>query len=105
MNSSQPEHEVNISKSPATVNRRFDPFNYNPVETADTDDPVLMGIMAEILSEELAGDEIKVPFLEFPTKEQVGSPRRNKFWKDLERAINPNLFTGEISPVTENSAE
>ena len=77
----------------------------NPIETADADEPVLMGIMAEILSEELAGDEVTVHFLEFPTKEQVGSPKRKKFWEDLERAVNPNLFAGEDVPPTEQSGD
>ena len=77
----------------------------NPIETADADEPVLMGIMAEILSEELAGDEVTVPFLEFPTKEQVGSPKRKKFWEDLERAVNPNLFAGEDAPPAEQPGE
>ncbi len=77
----------------------------NPLEDADPGDPVLMGIMAEILSEELLADGITVPFLEFPTKETVGSPKRNQFWKDLERAVSPSLFTDKISPTAEDSAE
>ena len=67
----------------------------NPLEDADPNDPVLMGIMAEILSEELSADGITVPFLEFPTKEPVGSPKRKQFWNDLEQAVNPHLFTNE----------
>jgi len=67
----------------------------NPLEEADPSDPVLMGIMAEILSEELSADGITVPFLEFPTKEPVGSPKRKQFWNDLEQAVNPHLFTNE----------
>jgi len=67
----------------------------NPLEDADPNDPVLMGIMAEILSEELLADGITVPFLEFPTKEPVGSPKRKQFWNDLEQAVNPHLFTNE----------
>ncbi len=69
----------------------------NPLEDADPSDPVLMGIMAEILSEELLADGVTVPFLEFPTKEPVGSPKRKQFWNDLEKAVNPHLFENEAS--------
>lgn len=69
----------------------------NPLEDADPSDPVLMGIMAEILSEELLANGVTVPFLEFPTKEPVGSPKRKQFWNDLEKAVNPHLFENEAS--------
>jgi len=64
----------------------------NPVEEPDSDDPLLMGIMAEILAEELAEEKIMVPFLEFPTQEPAGSPKRAAFWADLKRAVEPHLF-------------
>ena len=64
----------------------------NPVEEPDSDDPLLMGIMAEILAEELAEEKIMVPFLEFPTQEPPGSPKRAAFWSDLKRAVEPHLF-------------
>ena len=67
----------------------------NLVETSDPDDPVLMGIMAEILSEEMAEAKVTVPFLEFPTQEEVGSPKRNKFWEDLKRAVQPEMYAYE----------
>jgi predicted secreted protein len=68
----------------------------NPVDTPGPDDPVLMGIMAEILSEELAEDDIRVPFLEFPTKETPESPKRKQFWKDLKRAVEPEMYAHEV---------
>lgn len=74
---------------------RYQTESPNPVENPDPDDPVLMGIMAEILSEELAKENVKVPFLEFPTQEPVGSPKRKRFWDELERAVEPRLFTVE----------
>ncbi|MBN2283516.1 MAG: hypothetical protein JXO48_06465 [Deltaproteobacteria bacterium] len=76
-----------------------------PADNPDPDDPVLMGIMAEILSEELAQDSVMVPFLEFPTLEPVGSPKRNRFWEDLQRAVEPRMFMEEGSadvPVMED---
>jgi predicted secreted protein len=65
------------------------------VENPDADDPVLMGIMAEILSEELAQENLRVPFLEFPTQEPPESEKRQKFWEDLKRAIEPRSFDKE----------
>ena len=59
----------------------------NPVDHPDPNDPVLKGIMAEILSEELAKENINVPFLEFPTKSQLDSRERKHFWEDLKNAI------------------
>jgi predicted secreted protein len=59
----------------------------NPVDNPEPHDPVLMGIMAEILSEEFGAGKINVPFLEFPTKSQPDSRERKKFWVDLENAI------------------
>jgi hypothetical protein len=58
-----------------------------PVENPDPDDPVLMGIMAEILSEELAQENLQVPFLEFPTQEPSESEKRIKLWEDLKRSV------------------
>jgi predicted secreted protein len=52
-------------------------------------EPALLGIMAEILSEELAKDGIETPFLEFPALSQPGSEKRGQFWKDLEAALEP----------------
>ena len=61
-------------------------------ENPDPDDPVLMGIMAEILSEELAEENLQVPFLEFPTQEPPESEKRLKFWEDLKRSVEPRAF-------------
>lgn len=51
------------------------------------DEPALMGIMAEILSEELAKDNIHVPFLEFPALSEPASEKRVRFWEDLETSL------------------
>ena len=64
----------------------------NPVDNAEPGEPELKGIMAEILSEELSKYEIDVPFLEFPTKSEVGSEKREKFWEDLTRTTEPYLY-------------
>lgn len=61
----------------------------NPVDAPGPDDPVLMGIMAEIIAEELAKDGVKVPFLEFPALSPIESPQRRKFWDDLHAIIEP----------------
>jgi len=63
-----------------------------PAENPDPEDPVLMGIMAEILSEELAEENIQAPFLEFPTQEPPESEKRLKFWEDLKRSVEPRAF-------------
>jgi len=61
-----------------------------PVESPLPDDPVLMGIMAEILSEEFNRMGINVPFLEFPAKSEAHDERRRKFWCDLKTLVQPN---------------
>lgn len=73
---------------------RYQTESPNPVENPGPDDPVLMGIMAEILMGELGKESDGVPFLEFPTLDAADSPKRKKFWDDLERAVNPDLFGG-----------
>jgi predicted secreted protein len=72
-----------------------------PIETPGPDEPILMGIMAEILSEELSQENVKVPFLEFPTKEPPGSEKRERFWEDLRRAVEPRAFS-QIEEDQEN---
>jgi len=64
----------------------------NPVDNPDPDEPVLKGIMAEILSEEMAEHKIDVPFLEFPAKSEPASEKRKKFWEDLKREIEPQFY-------------
>jgi predicted secreted protein len=57
------------------------------INKPETSDPVLAGVMAEILSDELAKENVKVPFLEFPALEQADSPKLKKFWDDLANAV------------------
>ena len=66
---------------------RYGTESPNPDEKPAPDDPVLMGIMAEILSEELVQENIRAPFLEFPAQSEVGSEKRTQFWKELEEAV------------------
>ncbi len=66
-----------------------------PVDNPSPDEPVLMGIMAELLSEELVKEGISVPFLEFPTQSESGSEKRNRFWNDLHKAVEPYYFEEE----------
>ena len=67
----------------------------NPIDQPDPKDPVLMGIMAEILTEELAKDNISVPFIEFPAKSSSDSPERKRFWEELHRAMLPQSYPEE----------
>jgi hypothetical protein len=54
---------------------------------------VLKGIMAEILSEEMAAENLEVPFIEFPALSDPNSEKRKKFWGDLQNAVeNRNVF-------------
>ena len=66
-------------------------------------DPVLRGIMAEILEEELTKEGSKVPFLEFPFKSQPDSPRRKAFWEMLRCAVESRLY--EINTPTQEDSE
>jgi predicted secreted protein len=65
----------------------------NPVDQPGPGDPVLMGIMAEILSEEFAAADVHIPFLEFPTKSAPDSQQRKQFWEDLRRVVEPRAFS------------
>ena len=66
----------------------------NPADDAEPDEPVLKGIMAEILAETLAEEGIEAPLLEFPAKSEPDSPKRRQFWEDLERAMRPPDLAG-----------
>jgi predicted secreted protein len=66
---------------------RYQTESPNPVDKPDAGEPVLKGIMAEILEEELSKEGIKVPFLEFPVQSEINSEKRNKFWEDLESVV------------------
>jgi predicted secreted protein len=68
---------------------RYGTESPNPAEQPGKDDPALMGIMAEILSEVLAQENIQVPFLEFPAQSEPASEKRKRFWNDLEEAVAP----------------
>jgi len=70
---------------------RYQTESPNMVDNPDPSDPALAGIMAEILSEELVKENIKVPFLEFPALSPTDSENRKKFWEDLRKAVEPNL--------------
>ncbi len=60
-----------------------------PVDNLDPEDPVLMGIMAEILSEKFNALNLEVPFLELPIQQPAGSEERKRFWFDLKHLVEP----------------
>jgi predicted secreted protein len=66
---------------------RYGTESLSPEEAPGTDSPVLMGIMAEIVAQELGREDLVVPFLEFPALSQPASEKRTRFWEDLEAAI------------------
>lgn len=68
---------------------RYNTESPNPADDPSPDDPVLKGIMVDILSEELAKSGIEVPFLEFPGQAAVDSDERKKFWDDLKKIVEP----------------
>jgi len=72
---------------------RYQTESPNPVHKPDPNEPVLKGIMAEILEEELAKENIKVPFLEFPAQSEPSSEKRKRFWEELAKAVHPAPFT------------
>ena len=68
---------------------RYNTESPNPVDNPKSDEPVLMGIMAEILSEELHKEGVNAPFFELPVKEPPESEKRKKFWSDLIKEVEP----------------
>ncbi len=68
---------------------RYGTESPNVAEEKDKDEPILMGIMAEILSEEFLKQGVEVPFLEFPVKSMDGSKEREDFWAKLHKAVEP----------------
>ncbi len=68
---------------------RYQTESPNPVDAPAGDEPVLMGIMAEILKEDLSSEGILTPFLEFPALEPEGSEKVIAFWKQLEELVEP----------------
>ena len=61
-----------------------------PVDTPSDEEPVLMGIMAEILSEQFHALNMEVPFLELPIQQPPESEQRAKFWFDLKHLVEPH---------------
>jgi hypothetical protein len=66
----------------------------NPVDHPSGDEPLLMGIMAVILAEELAKENIKVPFLEFPVLSPQDSEKRKTFGEDLRKTVELGVAEG-----------
>ncbi len=75
----------------------------NPVDNPSDNDPLLMGIMAEILYEELAKINLKIPFLEFPGKSDSDSAKRKNFWINLRKIVEP--YAEQPSADTDNIDE
>ena len=59
------------------------------MEQPKPNEPVLMGIMAEILSEELNKEGNYAPFLELPAKEPAESAKSKMFWEELIKNVEP----------------
>jgi len=67
----------------------------DPVDHPAPSDPVLAGIMAEILMDEFAKESIQVPFFEFPALSPADSAKRIKFWEDLRNVVEPGFAVGD----------
>ena len=74
---------------------RYQTESPNPIDKPQQNEPVLKGIMAEILSDEFLKEKIEVPFLEFPIQSSPDSEARKKFWEDLHKAVESNLVENE----------
>jgi len=61
----------------------------NSVDNPGADDPVLMGIMAEIIGEELDKAGVKAPFMEFPALSSGDAVKVRAFWDDLDKIAGP----------------
>lgn len=68
----------------------------NPVEDIIEEQSTLLGIMAELLQEELEQFNISIPFFELPIKSVPGSDKRKEFWYDLRKSIE--LKNQTLSP-------
>jgi len=68
---------------------RYNTESPNPVDSPKPNEPVLMGIMAEILSEELHKEGASASFFELPVKSPPDSEKRQKFWQDLIKEVEP----------------
>lgn len=68
---------------------KYQTESINPVDKPDPDEPILKGIMVDILEEEFEKENIHVPFLEFPVQSQPDSEKRKKFWEELKKAVEP----------------
>jgi predicted secreted protein len=66
---------------------RYQTESPNPVEKPALDEPALMGIMAEILTEELESENINIPFLEFPALSPSDTDKVKSFWEELEKTV------------------
>lgn len=73
------KHKVNRYKTESPM----------PVDKPSAEDPVLMGIMAEILSEKFNALNMDVPFLELPIQQPPESEQRDQFWLDLKHLVEP----------------
>jgi len=59
------------------------------VDKPGAEDPILMGIMAEILSEKFHALNMDVHFLELLIQQPPESEQRAKFWLDLKGLVEP----------------
>ncbi len=59
----------------------------NPVDSPEPEEPVLKGIMAEIVEEELKKEDVSVPFMEFPALSPVESEKRKLFREELDKSV------------------
>lgn len=59
----------------------------NPVDNPAPNEPVLKGVMVEMIDDAFGKMGVKVPLLELPANEPVDSAKRKKFWEDLHEAI------------------
>ena len=68
---------------------RYNTESPMPIDNPDPEDPVLMGIMAEILSEKFNVLKMDVPFMELPIQQPPDSEERRNFWLDLKHRVEP----------------
>ena len=68
---------------------RYNTESPMPVDRPDPEDPLLMGIMAEILSEKFHALGMAVPFLELPIQEPPESDLKTEFWFRLKGLVEP----------------
>ncbi|TCT12265.1 putative secreted protein [Natranaerovirga pectinivora] len=71
------KHKENKYHTESIIESDNTPLNY----------PKQLGILSEILAEELEKINIEIPFIEVPIREDLSSPKISDFWNEIDNII------------------